>query len=356
MPTKYDRTCCKLTDDEVKAKLEAGEPSVVRMKVPEGETTVIDAIRGNVTFNNAEVDDQVLLKSDGFPTYHLAVVVDDHLMNITHVIRGEEWLSSTPKHVILTNWFGFEMPMFAHLPLILNPDKSKLSKRQGDVAVEDFLQKGYLVDALKNFVALLGFNPRGDQEIYTEQELIDAFDLGKINKSGAVFDRDKLDWMNGQYIKNTPSEELSELVKPFLGDAEIEKGLLTKICEVEKQRMTVLSDITENLEMYLQDPTVGSDVITWKKSDAQDAKTQLEAVKGVIESMDEKTLASAELIEEGVKRYIVDNDLKNGNVLWPMRVALSGRERSPGPFELVWVLGREVAIARIERAINSFAS
>src|SRR3989339_1833333 len=236
LQTKYDRQCLKLDHEEISRRLAAGESHVIRLQIPDGETTFQDEIRGPITISNSEIDDQVLMKADGYPTDHLAVVVDDHLMGVTHIIRGEEWISSVPKHVLLYNAFGFPMPSFAHLPLILNADKSKLSKRQGDVAVEDYLAKGYLPEALVNFVALLGFNPTGDREIYPVEELIDAFDLSCVNKSGAVFDHQKLDWMNGQYIKQLTNEELVIRCKTFLEKAEMEIDtvLFEKICFVEK--------------------------------------------------------------------------------------------------------------------------
>jgi glutamyl-tRNA synthetase len=218
---KYDRRALKLAPDEVKAKLAAGEPAVVRMKVP--DSTVIgfdDIVRGRVEFSSDLIDDQILLKSDGYPTYHLANVVDDHLMGITHVIRGEEWLSSTPKHVLLYQFFGWELPQFAHLPLLLNPDKSKLSKRQGDVAVEDYRKKGYLKEALVNFVAFLGWNPGDEREVFTLEELVKEFSLERVGKSGAVFNIDKLDWMNFQHLRSKPEAEVLRMLKEYLAQSQ----------------------------------------------------------------------------------------------------------------------------------------
>jgi nondiscriminating glutamyl-tRNA synthetase len=352
---KYDRHCCNLTDDEVKAKLEAGESHVVRLRIPDGETTIQDAVRGAITISNSEVDDQVIQKSDGFPTYHLAVVVDDHLMEVTHVIRGEEWISSFPKHVILYESFGWDLPVFAHLPLILNPDRSKLSKRQGDVAVEDYLAKGYLPEALLNFVALCGFNPKGDQEIYTLQELIEGFDLSKINKSGAIFDRDKLDWMNGQYIKALSAEELASKVRPFI-TKEIDNALLTKVCEIEKERLATLTELDERLSMYLDNPDYDPSILVWKKADKDDAITQLTDIITVLETLADEKWKESTLIEEAVKGYISTSGKQNGNVLWPLRVALSGAERSPSPFELLWVFQKEESLARIQKALTNLAS
>lgn len=356
-PTKYDRKCLNLTKEEIDTRLAQGESHVIRMQIPQGKTTFEDEVRGTVTIDNQELDDQVLLKADGFPTYHLAVVVDDHLMGITHVIRGEEWISSVPKHVLLYRWLGFPLPVFAHLPLILNPDRSKLSKRQGDVSVEDFLDKGYLEEALNNYVSLLGFNPSGDREIYTREELIAAFDLKKINKSGAVFDVNKLLWMNGQYIKMFSGDALAERVLPWLqnGVGEVDRFLLEKICEVEKTRLSLLSDIREVIGIYLHLAEYPADRLVWKKSDREDAVVQLQGMREAIARLDDHTFSSPDLIEQALKRYIGDNDLQTGNVLWPLRVALSGSERSAGPHEMAWVLGKEETIRRIEHATTLLA-
>jgi len=352
LPTKYNRACLKRSPDEVRARVNAKEEHVIRMKVPEGETVIQDEIRGRVVIQNSEIDDQVLMKSDGFPTYHLANVVDDHLMEISHVIRGEEWISSTPKHIILYEMFGWSLPIFAHLPLLLNPDKSKLSKRQGDVAVEDFLEKGYMPEALVNFVALLGFNPKGDQEIYSVDELVAFFDLKKVNKSGAVLNREKLDWMNEQYIHAKSGEELAVLVRPFLDEAGkvMDDAMLAKVCEVEKSRMTLLSDVVDLVDGYVNLPEYDPSILVWKKTDLEDAKKNLNELVDFLEGKAGENFDSIELLEETIKRYIEDNGLQNGNVLWPMRVALSGRERSPSPFELAWALGGEETLARLKQA------
>jgi len=354
MPTKYDRTCCKLSEAEVAEKMEQNEPFVIRMKVPEGETVIEDMIRGKVTFPNTEVDDQVLVKSDGFPTYHLANVVDDHLMEISHVIRGEEWLSSTPKHAILYQMLGWETPAFAHLPLILNPDKSKLSKRQGDVAVEDYLKKGYLPEALINFVATLGYNPKGDQEIYALKEFIELFDLEKVNASGAVFNTEKLDWLNAHYIKEKTPAEIAELCKPFLTEAkvDVEDSALEKLVTIEQDRMSRLDQIVEMAEVFTAQD-YESEALVWKKADAADAKTNLAGVREFVETLAE--FESVDMVEKAVKGYIEDKGLANGNVLWPMRVALSGKPASPGPFELAWALGREGTLKRLKTAIDKLS-
>ncbi len=357
MPTKYDRHCMDLSEEEVVKKIELGEPFVVRMKVPPGKTTFEDVIRGKISINNDEVDDQVLLKSDGFPTYHLANVVDDHLMKVTHVIRGEEWLSSTPKHMLLYDMFGWEAPVFAHLPLILNPDKSKLSKRQGDVAVEDYLDKGYLPEALINFVATLGYNPKGDQEIYSLDELIKLFDLSKVNASGAVFNIEKLDWLNGHYIREKGAEELAELCRPFLERAgkQVDDELLKKIITVEKDRMVRLGEIVEAVDMFTGDLEYDPLALIWKKADESDAKKNLSGLVEFIGTLGEEGFETIEMVENNIKRYIKEKGLENGNVLWPMRVALSGKSISPGPFELAWALGRGETLKRLKSALTKLS-
>jgi len=352
--TKYDRNCLKLSPEEIQTKLQSGESNVIRMKIPEGKTTFRDEIRGDITIENQEIDDQVLLKADGFPTYHLAVVVDDHLMGVTHIIRGEEWISSVPKHIMLYKWFGFPLPVFAHLPLILNPDKTKLSKRQGDVAVEDYLAKGFLEEALENFVSLLGFNPTADREIYTREEFIEHFDLTKINKSGAVFDVNKLLWMNGQYIKMLSDETFTAKVKPFL-KVDINDDILRRICVIEKTRINLLSDISAVVDSYQTMPAYEKEKLTWKKSNSEDAKLQLKNIFEFIASLNDSVFNSLELIEQTIAGYIKDNELQNGNVLWPLRVSLSGAERSPSPFELLWVLQKQESIKRIEHAIKIYS-
>lgn len=358
LPTRYDRHCVNLSPADIKAKLDAGDPYVIRLKIPAGKTTFSDIIRGEITINNQEVDDQVLLKSDGFPTYHLAVVIDDHQMGISHIIRGEEWLSSTPKHVILYQAFNWEIPMFAHLPLILNADKTKLSKRQGDVAVEDFLAKGYLPAALINFVALLGFNPKDDQEIYSTQELETLFNLEKVNKSGAVFNLEKLNWLNEQYLHALSDEELLDWLQPWLENIENLPGreVLIKIINIEKSRMTIFSDFLERLPDYQQLPNYDPKILIWKKSDQADAAKQIHGLMIFVESLADENFASINLLEKAIKGYIKGNNLENGNILWPARVALSGKVASPSPFELLWVLGKEQGIIRFKQALLKLES
>lgn len=364
-PPMYDRHCRNLSDEELAAKQEefkaAGKNPVVRFAIPlDGETIVKDLVFGEVKYQNSVLDDQVLIKSDGFPTYHFAVVVDDHFMEISHVIRGEEWIPSTPKHILLFKAFGWEAPQFAHLPLILNPDKSKLSKRQGDVAVEDFLNKGYLPEALVNFVAFLGWNPKTEQEIFSMENLIQEFDLAKINKSGAVLDSNKLDWMNAEYIRTKSNAELVELCKPYWQEAgvDISKAApeyLEAIVSLEKDRLKKLSEISERTGYFFAKPTYEADMLIWKKADSDQTKQSLALLTDLIRVTDEETLTSISKFEEKVKAFITEHELDNGTVLWPLRVAMTGMEKSPNPFEVTAVLalgqGREEVVARLAEAI-----
>jgi glutamyl-tRNA synthetase len=355
-PAMYDRHCRSLTDDERAAQLESGQPRVVRQAIPvHGSTTYQDLVYGTITIDHSILDDQILLKSDGFPTYHFAVVVDDHLMEITHVIRGEEYLSSTPKHVLLYDALGWQMPAFAHMPLILNPDKTKLSKRQGDVDVESFLKQGYLPDALVNFVALLGWNPKTEQEIFSMEQLIAQFDLAKVNKSGAVFDLAKLDWLNNHYIKQLPDEKLADLCKPYLaGMGPVSEEYLLAIISLEKERLKKLSDIVLQTEYFFKAPQYEPQLLVWRKSDAAKTKQVLALLRDFVNVTPDETLCSISKFEESLKAFIAEHELDNGTVLWPLRVAMTGREKSPTPFEVTATiaqgLGRAEVLARLETA------
>lgn len=350
---KYDRRCLKIGAEEVARRLEGGESHVIRMKVPEGTSEFDDAIRGRISFNNADVDDQVLMKSDGFPTYHLAVVVDDSLMKISHVLRGEEWLPSMPKQIILHNMLGMTMPVYAHVPLLLNADKTKLSKRKGDVSVESYLAKGYLPGALLNFIATLGFNPTSNREIYTISELITLFDLSKVNRSGAVVNVEKLDWMNHQYLVALSEDELLAVAHPFVA-IDGDKAVIDRAIIVERSRVNRLDEYNDHLTLYVQSPEYSADLLVWKKADAADAAAQLSAIRDVIAGLGE-AFSQVVLIEAAIREYITKQELQNGNVLWPLRVALSGQEKSASPFELLWALGIERSLERIDVARKKLA-
>lgn len=367
-PPMYDGRCKNLSAEELKIEAEKcrseGRNPVIRFAMPkEGKTTLHDLIYGDIAYENSLLDDQVILKSDGFPTYHLAVVVDDHFMEITHITRTEEWLPSSPKHILLYNAFGWTPPQFAHMPLLLNPDKSKLSKRQGDVAVEDFLKNGYLKDALINYVAFLGWNPKTEKELYSLDELIKEFDLTKVNKSGAIFDIVKLDWMNSLYIRSKTAEELAELLIPYWQQAGIKtenfsKDYLIAISALEKDRLKKLSQIGEGTSYYFNTPKYSAELLVWKKSNASDAKDKLSKIKLLLEKLNDNKFNKFDL-EIELKKFISDNQYDNGSVLWPLRVALTGLEKSPGPYEVASVLalglGKQEILNRINIAVEKLS-
>lgn len=364
-PPMYDRHCRNLNVDETKYKLDEFKQKnlkpVVRFAVPlEGQTIIPDLVHRKIVYENKILDDQVILKSDGFPTYHFAVVVDDHLMQITHVIRGDEWLPSTPKHILIYQAFGWEPTQFAHLPLILNPDKTKLSKRQGDVAVEDYLSKGYLKEALLNFVALLGWNSKTEKEIFSLSELISEFDLSKVNKSAAVFDLKKLDWINSQYIRQLSNKDLANRLKLFWQkqDFKIENfsmEYLSAIADLEKDRLKKLSEIGERTGYFFKQPEYEASLLVWKKSDTGTTKKILSGLFTLLSKFDESDF-SKEKAEMLIKEFISQNNYDNGSVLWPLRSALTGLPASPGPFEVLSVLNlglsKEFILSRITFAIN----
>lgn len=351
---RYDGHCRSLSASEVEEKIKQAISSVIRMKIPEtGETMFADIVHGTVTVANKEIDDQVLMKTDGFPTYHLANVVDDHLMEISHVIRGEEWLPSTPKHVLLYKAFGWDCPEFIHLPLLLNADRSKLSKRQGDVAVEEYIKQGYLKEAILNYIALLGWNPGTDRELFSLDELIREFSFDKVNKSGAVFSREKLDWMNGQYIRLLSGDVLLERAKPFFAGKGNDE-FLSAVLKTVRERLKRLDEIPALTHFYFSDPEFVPSLLVWKKSDAAGAKKCLERLLEFYstfrEDWDEKGLEMRTL------EFIKKENIGTGDALWPMRVALSGEQNSPGPFEIAAVLGRERTIERLRSAIEKLTN
>lgn len=359
-PTMYDRTCAHLAKDIIEEKITNGEPYVIRMRVPREEEIIVDdLVRGRVIFQGKTVDDQVILKSDGFPTYHLAVVVDDHLMDITHIFRGEEWLPSTPKHIILYKMLDFPLPAFAHLPLLLNADKSKLSKRQGDVAVEDYVAKGYLKEAIINFVALLGWNPGGGstEEIFTLEELVEKFSLTKVHKAGAVVDVKRLNWINAHYIKNLSIEDLYERALPFVREKdfyanweESEKETNTKkLLTLEQDRLERLVDLGEENGFLFSPISYEPEILVWKENTLDDAKAELTKAKNVLEGIEE-----SDWTRENITEILMETaGDKRGDFLWPLRAALTGEKRSPSPMDCAWFLGKEETLYRIEQGLQA---
>jgi len=353
-PTRYDGRCKKMSAEEIKKRIASGEKCAIRMKMPANrEIEFTDIIRGKVRINSNDLDEQVLFKADGFPTYHLAHVVDDHLMKTTYVIRGEEWLPSTPKHLILFEYLGWQAPQYAHLPIILNPDKSKLSKRQGDVAVEDYRDKGYLPEALINYVALLGWNPGTDQEIFSLSELIKNFSLSRVHKAGAVFDIKKLDWLNGVYIKKLPSKKFVQLSLPFLERrlGELPKDFdVEKILKIEQERVNKLSEVGEGIGFFFVDELdYESELLIWKKSNQESTVKNLELLA---DELNKYSDWSKENLEKSLLAFIKSRGLSNGEVLWPLRVALTGLEKSPTPFEVAEILRKDRTIKRVKEAIE----
>jgi nondiscriminating glutamyl-tRNA synthetase len=361
----YDRRCLKLSPEEIQQKIAAGEKYVIRQKInTAGITKYIDLIRGEIEFKNELLDDQILMKSDGYPTYNFANVVDDHLMNISHVLRGEEYVSSTPKYIQLYQNFGWEVPEFAHLPLLLNPDKTKLSKRQGDVAVEDYIKKGYLKEAIINFVALLGWNlgEGSTQEMFTLQELEQVFDIKRVHKAGAVFDLKKLDWLNAQYIKKLSIDELyknsleffvqkefyqSWIVERESWSAEEKEKYLKKVLQIEQDRLNNLSEVGENNQFFFTDIIYNKEMLLWKTMTDSELQESLEKSIAVLTAIDEDAW-EIKNIEE--KLFAAAGD-KKGDLLWPLRVALSGAQKSPSPMELAWVLGKAESLRRLKKAL-----
>ena len=354
LPSSYDRRCRDLSRVEVTEQLEHGAPHVVRMKVPlEGDLTFADLIRGNVTISHKILDDQVILKTDGYPTYHLAVVVDDHFMKITHVIRGEEWLSSTPKHVLLFNYFGWDLPQFAHLPLLLNPDKSKLSKRQGDVAVEDYRLKGYLKEALVNFVAFLGWNPGDERELFLLEELTKEFSLARVGSSGAVFNIEKLDWLNFEHLRRKPDAEVLRMLREYLAGTEVadrsfDDAYLLGVIAAMRERVSFVKDFVEKSNYFFTAPhQYDPEVVKkrWKPNSALLLRALATEYAGL-------TTAGKEEYETALHRNAEKFQVTNGELIHPLRLAVSGTGSGPGLFDILAVLGKEETVQRINRAIE----
>ncbi|MFZ1081084.1 MAG: glutamate--tRNA ligase [Candidatus Kryptoniota bacterium] len=351
---KYDRTCLRLSETEIQQNVAAGKSFVVRMKVP--DDTVIhfsDIIRGDIEFSSGQIDDQVLLKSDGYPTYHLANVVDDHLMKISHVIRGEEWLSSTPKHVLLYQFFGWELPKFAHLPLLLNPDRSKLSKRQGDVAVEDYQTKGYLKEALVNFIALLGWNPGDDREIFTLDELIEEFSLERVGKAGAIFNLEKLNWLNFQHLRGKPDAEVLAMLKRCLDQSPIEHKKFTdqyllEVVGAMRARVTFAKDFVEKSPYFFQAPKEYDSAVV-KKRWNEHSMEHLKVLAGEFSKLENPQRGD---YEAALKRTAELLKIGNGDLIHPLRLAVSGVGEGPGVYEIVSIIGKEETVRRIYSAIE----
>lgn len=355
----YDGKCRVVTVEEAEKRIANGEECVVRLRLPEHTDIVFDDIvRGKIVINTDDMDDQVLLKADGFPTYHLAVVVDDYLMEITHVIRGEEWLPSAPKHVYLYEAFGWDAPEFVHLPTVLNKEKKKLSKRQGDVSVEDFKKKGYLPEALVNYLALVGWSPDSNEEFFTMDELIEQFTLKRVSKTGGVFDKDKLDWVNEHYLREADLGRVTKLAIPYL----LESGFITEqdvsekydwvetLVSIVKDRLTLISEIPEQVKYIFDNKVKMEDAETEEILKGETVIELLSAFKSELEKIDKVD----EEFSKGIMKTIQKSTgIKGKNLFMPSRVALTGQQHGPDLDKVILVLGKENIIARIDYILEN---
>ena len=349
----YDKHCLHLSKEEVEEKLKAGVPYVIRQNNPTtGTTTFKDEIYGDITVDNSELDDMILIKSDGYPTYNFANVVDDHLMEITHVVRGNEYLSSSPKYNRLYEAFGWEVPVYVHCPLITDEDHHKLSKRSGHSSYEDLIEQGFVTEAVVNFVALLGWSPSDNQEIFTLQQLIETFDYTHISKSPAVFDYTKLKWMNGEYIKAMDFEVFYERALPYLKQAITKELDLAKIAQMVKTRIEVFPDIVEMVDFFEVLPEYDTAMYTHKKMKTNEA-TSLEVLTRLLPLLEAQEDYSNDALYQLLSGYVAENGWKNGYVMWPIRTAVSGKQTTPaGATEIMEILGKEESLDRIRTGIR----
>ncbi len=348
----YDKHCLHLSKEEVEAKLAAGVPFVIRQNNPTtGTTTFHDDIYGDITVDNAELDDMILIKSDGYPTYNFANVVDDHLMGITHVVRGNEYLSSSPKYNRLYEAFGWEVPVYVHCPLITDEEHKKLSKRCGHSSFEDLLEQGFLPEAIINFVALLGWSPDEDREIYSLDELIKAFDYHHISKAPSVFDYTKLKWMNGEYIKAMDFDKFYEMALPHLKKVITKDYDLKKIAAMVKTRIEVFPEIEDMVDFFEAVPEYDTAIYAHKKMKTS-ASSSLEVLKELLPILEEQEDYSNDGLYTRLLKYVEEKGCKNGYVLWPIRIAVSGKQMTPcGATELMEVIGKEETLKRVRAAI-----
>lgn len=354
---KYDRHCRNLSPEEIKCSESAGTRFVIRLKVGEGETVFSDEVYGNIKFNNSQIDDFVLLRSDGHPTYHLAVVVDDNAMAITHVIRGDDHLSNTPKHILLYRAFGWQPPVFAHVPLILGPDKQRLSKRHGATSVSEYEKAGYLPEAVMNFLALLGWSSGDDRELFAREELIREFTIAGISKKSAVFDEKKLKWMNGQYLNRMDAEKLLELVMPQILSEQLlneeavreNRDYLLRVVKLLQPRLKRLSEFSEKVNYFLREPETYEEKAVskyWQDETVIDTYNQL------IGRLEKVAHFKAENIEPVIRNLAEELGLSAAKLIHPIRLALTGQEVSPGIFEVTELLGKETVLRRLRKAIR----
>ena len=349
----YDKHCLHLSKEEIEANLAAGKPYVVRINMPtEGTTTFHDEIYGDITVPNAELDDMILIKSDGYPTYNFANVIDDHLMNITHVVRGNEYLSSAPKYNRLYEAFGWEVPVYVHCPLITDENHKKLSKRCGHSSYEDLLDQGFVSEAIVNYVALLGWCPQDNREIFSLPELVEAFDYHHMSKSPAVFDINKLKWMNGEYLKAMDFDKFYELAEPYIRKVITKDYDLKKIASLIKSRIEILPDIKDQIDFFEAVPEYDTAMYCHKKMKTNE-ETSLEVLKEILPRLEAWDDYSNDALFGLLKGFAEEKGYKNGYVMWPVRTAVSGKQNTPGgATEIMEVLGKAESVERIKNAIE----
>jgi glutamyl-tRNA synthetase len=350
---KYDRHCLSLSKEEIDEKLDSGTPYVIRQKIREGFTTFHDEVYGDITVDNNEMEDQILIKSDGYPTYNFANVIDDHIMNITHVVRGAEYLSSTPKYNLLYEAFGWEIPTYVHLPAVMKDQHNKLSKRNGDASFQDLIAKGFLPEAIINYIALLGWSPSVNQEIFTLDELINVFDIKGLSKSPAIFDPVKLTWMNGEYIKKMDFDDFYKLAEPKLREAVKTNGIdLKKLASYVQTRIGTFNEIADMVDFVDTLPGYDTALYVHKKMKTTEEMC-LENLKKAVPVLEQLTDWTNESIYNALIALIQEIGIKNGQMLWPVRTALSGKPTSPcGASELAELLGKEETIVRLNKGIE----
>lgn len=353
----YDKHCLGLSKEEIEEKLAAGIPYVIRQNNPRTGTTVFDdEIYGRIEVDNAELDDMILIKSDGYPTYNFANVVDDHLMGITHIVRGNEYLSSSPKYNRLYEAFGWEVPVYVHCPLITNEDHQKLSKRSGHSSYEDLIDQGFLSEAVVNFVALLGWSPSDNREIFSLQELVEAFDYRHMSKSPAVFDVTKLKWMNGEYLKAMEFEAFYEMAEPYIKEAVHHAYDLRKIAKLVQTRIEVFPDIAGHIDFLEELPEYDADMYTHKKMKTN-PETSLAVLQEILPVLEAQEDYGNDALYETITEFVKEKGYKNGYVLWPIRTAVSGKQMTPGgATEIMEILGRNESLSRIRKGIEKLTS
>lgn len=361
---KYDGKCVKLTKEQTEKNLAEGKSSVIRFKVADKKIKFKDLIRGDVEFDASLLGDVVIAKNLKTPLYHFAVIVDDFLMQISHVIRGEEHLPNTPRQILMQEALGFTRPIYGHLPLLLNLDRSKLSKRQGDVALADYHRQGYLPEAIVNFMVLLGWNPGTEKEFFSLTQLIKEFSIEKVQKAGAIFNIQRLDFLNGLYIREKSIEKLTELCMPYLKasgllvQGQVSQDKLQKIVDVSRTRMKKLSEISLLCDFFFTDKLVyGKDLLKWQKMSDQEIKNSLLYAEKILSDVKKWELKEIEQgLIDGAGKFNAENNYSENNkgfLLWPLRAALSGKQSSPSPFEIAYILGKENTLKRIEEAVKN---